>query len=144
MSKEKPKSYINRLIVKAGKPDGSEAYEIEFEFPYGTTTDEFEDARKRGLDAIHGWLNQKPSAAAPAPQLDPKTLDGLPWRLYKEGHRAGWVFTDKTEQLAEVIRHSEEGKVVIGEFEYKFSGPKDGNPTLFISRTPIETKKGGG
>jgi len=138
---ERPKSFINRLVVKMGRPDGSEGYEIEFEFPYGTTIEEFEDARQKGLNAMRAWLGQKPTAA---PQLDPKTLEGLPWKPYKEGHRAGWVFTDKAEQLAEAIRHSEEGKVTVGEFEYKFSGPKDGNPTLFISRTPIEPEKGGG
>lgn len=132
--------------MKAGKADGTEAYEIEFEFPYGTTIDEFEDARKKGLDAIRGWLNQKPSATAPAPQpesLDPEVLDRLPWRPYKEGHRAAWIFTTTpdAENLGEAIRHSETGQVRVGEFVYDFSGRKDEDPTMFIRRTLIEETK---
>ena len=130
-----------------GRPDGSEGYEIEFEFPYGTTIEEFEEARQKGLNAIRGWLGQKaptPAQSAPQPEpLDPEVLDRLPWRPYKEGHRAAWIFTETpdAENLAEAIRHSETGKVSVGEFNYDFSGPKDTDPDKFIRRTPIaETK----
>ena len=130
-----------------GRPDGSEGYEIEFEFPYGTTIDEFEDARKKGIDAIRGWLGQKapaPTQRAPQPEpLDPEVLDRLPWRPYKEGHRAAWIFTNTpdAENLAEAIRHSETGQIKAGEFVYDFSGRKDEDPTMFIRRTPIEETK---
>lgn len=136
------KPHISRLIVRSDKV-GNLGYEVEFEFPYGSTTAEFEAARQRGLQAINTWLNEKQQSAPPttAKPLDPAELDKLPWKLYKQGHRAGWVFTDKAEQLAQLIRHSETGMVQIGEFEYDFSGPKGENPTLFIRRTPIEPKK---
>jgi hypothetical protein len=145
--KPKPKPYISRLVVKAGKtsrPSEKEEwtrseYEVEFTFPEGCTRDDFEGAKQAGLQAIQKWLNEKPKQAPPPP-LEPAELEKLPWKPYKQGHRAAWVFVDKAEKLAQVIRHSETGKVTIGEFQYQFSGPKD-NPALFINRTPIEAKK---
>jgi len=143
--KEKPK--ITKLVVGRGstrKIAGTENfdktyYQIEFEFPERPRADEFEQARKAGLETIEAWLGEKiePTTAKP---LDPAELEKLPWKPYKEGHRAGWVFTDKAEQLADLIRHSETGKVQIGEFEYKFSGPEE-NRMMFISRTPIKPEQ---
>jgi len=83
-------------------------------------------------------VQEKPQTGLP----DPAELDKLPWKPYKEGHRAAWIFADHkdAEELADLIRHSETQKVEIGEFRYRFSGPKE-NPLMFISRTPItETK----
>lgn len=70
---EKPKPYINRLVVKADK-SGPSGYEIEFEFPYGTSTNEFEDARQNGLEAIRKWLDEKPDV--PVSEV---LFNGLRW-----------------------------------------------------------------
>lgn len=90
---------------------------------------------RRQLEDLEDWID-----ASLGPQL--AELGKLPWKPYKEGHRAAWIFADTkgAEQLAEMIRHSEEGKVEIAEFTYRFSGPKE-NPTMFISRNPTETKE---
>lgn len=89
-------------------------------------------------DEIDKTWAQMPAEAHAEFELDPTKLGELPWRPYKEGHRAGWIFTDTNgaEKLVELIKESTNGKVPIGEFEYKLSG----NENQFISRNPIETK----
>ena len=57
MSVEKPKPYVSRLVVKASK--NNLGYEIEFTFPTPPTKEEFEAARKSGLESVNAWLNEK-------------------------------------------------------------------------------------
>ncbi len=76
MSKEeRPKPFVSRLLVRADRT-GSLGYEVEFEFPYGTTPAEFEQARKDGLTAIENWLR------VPAPTtngITEQTFNLLKW-----------------------------------------------------------------
>ncbi len=138
---KKPDPYISRLVVKADKT-GALGYEIEFQFPYGTTMPEFELARLKGLKAINDWLRQNtgPVGSAAPQNLDPAAIENLGWKLYKEGHRAGWIYANTVgaEGLAAAIK--QQGKVTVGEFEYKFSGRKE-EPEKFISRQPIQPKQ---
>jgi hypothetical protein len=63
------KPYISRLVVKASRNDLG--YEIEFTFPAPPTKEEFEAARKSGLESIRAWLtwpNEK--ALAPVSEED--------------------------------------------------------------------------
>jgi len=74
-------------------------------------------------------------------------IEGIPFKPYRPGEEAGWVFNDPErfsgEQreaikwLAEKIER--EGKVTVGRFTYTFSGPNE-NPKRFISRKPAEVR----
>ena len=98
-----------------------------------------------GLRQIRGTLDaffttkqslQQPKAEAAKPTpLDPTELERLEWRPYKEGHRAAWIFTDKTPKP--LTDQLEKGPVTLGEFTYKFSGPAE-NPKMFVSRAPVK------
>lgn len=84
------------------------------------------------------------STSSPQPnagdQLTAQGLDQLPWKLYREAHRAGWIFTDKAPR-ALVERLEREAKpLVVGESRYRFSGPEE-NPKLFVSRVPVKEER---
>jgi hypothetical protein len=102
------------------------------------------DAIRDGLRAIVQKLDQidkahreTPAEAKAQLELSPQQLEKLPWKPYREGHRAAWIFADTkgAEKLYELIKESQTGKVPIGEFEYKISKGKDRE---FISRNPIK------
>ena len=154
MSGEGPKSRISRLVVDRGKSKSSSGeewnrvlYGIEFEFSPDATGKDFEDARQAAEARISEWLKEKVAEkvvekpAAPSWRVDPAQLEKLPWKPYREGHRAGWVFSNvpEAQDLAKAIRESPEQKIEVGEFQYRFSGPKE-DPLLFISRNPTVTK----
>ncbi len=81
-----------------------------------------------------------PTQTVSGDQLTAQALDPLPWKLYREGHRAGWIFTEKAPKPL-VDRLDEEGKsIVIGDFRYRFSGPEE-QPRLFVSRVPLAEKR---
>jgi hypothetical protein len=82
---------------------------------------------------------EKPAMPAMPSRRDPAQLEKLPWKPYKEGHRAGWIFSNvpEAQDLAKAIRESPEQKIEVGEFQYRFSGPKE-DPLLFISRNPTK------
>jgi len=138
---------IVKITVEKGRtfrPGNTEewirkVYSIEAEVPESYTRESIEEIRLDLEKIVDTWLSEAPP---PKSIVDPAKLNALPWKPYKEGHRAAWIFADTkgAEQLAEMIRHSEEGKVEIAEFTYRFSGPKE-NPTMFISRNPTETKE---
>jgi hypothetical protein len=97
--------------------------------------------RAKLVETVDGWLKEdiaKHSQSALA-KLNPAKLDTLPWKPYQEGHRAAWIFaeTKGAEPLVQAIRRSETGKIEVGGFSYKLSGPEE-NPNLFISRTPVK------
>lgn len=97
-----------------------------------------EDA-KRILEDIEDYIAKH--SGSPLAKLNPAQLDALPWKPYREGHRAAWIFSETkgAETLVEAIKHSKAGKIELGGFSYKLSGPKE-NPTMFISRTPVKTE----
>ncbi len=71
----------------------------------------------------------------PMPSIDASELDRLAWTPYREGHGAGWIFTDKAPRaLTEAL---EKAPVTLGRFSYKYSGPEE-KPKLFISRAPVK------
>jgi hypothetical protein len=70
---EKPRAYVSRLIIKADKP--GIGYELEFVFPQAPTKEEFEAARKSGVDSILAWLNEKPTMA----QVSEDDFNRLKW-----------------------------------------------------------------
>jgi len=84
------------------------------------------------------WIQMPPEVKAEL-ELDPKTLDNLPWRAYDKGP-GSWIFgdTNGAEKLVELIKESAKGEVPIGEFKYKISHGRDRD---FISRTPIEKRQ---
>ncbi len=90
-------------------------------------------ARDASLKSADAWKPPPPTSSNPT--IDLGDLEKLPWTLYRQGHRSGWVFSDKapkslTDQL-------EKGPVAIGQFSYKFSGPEE-KLKLFVSRTPVK------
>ena len=150
MSAERPKTRISKLLVDRGKTKSSSGkewtrvlYGIEFEFSSDATVKDFEDARQAAEARISEWLKEKVAEkpAMPSWRVDPAQLEKLPWKPYREGHRAGWVFSNlpEAQDLAKAIRESPEQKIEVGEFQYRFSGPKE-DPLLFISRNPTVTK----
>jgi len=103
---------------------------------------------------IREWLN--PAAQQPAPALeqpseghnsaDPKppdeaSLDRLPWKLFREGQKDGWVFSDLNDATVQQLRIFLEAQdklpVPIGRFNYRFSGFKE-HPRKFVSRSLIK------
>ncbi len=68
----------------------------------------------------------KPSQQPPPPPsetLNMKTLDALPWRD-KEGGSGAWIFADVNEvskQLWVMLEKSQDGKTVLGEYNYRAS-----------------------
>ena len=144
-AEEKPKVRISRLTVDRGESKSNSGevwkrcfYGIECEFSSEATAKDFEDARKAADSKIVEWIKEGIAEKPVAPSaLDPTQQDKLPWKPYKAGHRAGWVFSNlpEAQDLAKAIRESPEQKIELGEFQYRFSGPKE-DPLLFISRNP--------
>ena len=115
----------------------------------------------RGLNqateqAIREWLNPAMTMATQAVQktepiftcdsLKPPTeaeIDRLPWKPYREGHGAGWIFRNLESPVAKQLNSHMEAEekmpVTLGKYCYRFSGPED-NPRMFISRVPAEKK----
>jgi hypothetical protein len=102
------------------------------------------DVIRDGLRAIVQKLHEIDKAYRETPlrakaqlELSPEQLEKLPWKPYREGHRAAWIFanTKGAEKLYKLIKESQTGKVPIGGFEYKISKGKDRE---FISRNPIK------
>ena len=158
MSGERPKTRISKLLVDRGKTKSASGeewnkvlYGIEFEFSSEATMKDFEDARQAADAKIVEWIKEKfaekvaegavekPAMPAMPSRRDPAQLEKLPWKPYKEGHRAGWIFSNlpEAQDLAKAIRESPEQKIEVGEFQYRFSGPKE-DPLLFISRNPTK------
>ena len=137
---------ITKLVVSRGHsvpiedPKGGEwvktFYTIEAELGEG---EDLEAARLELVDKIDGWFGKPASSVGRALELDSAELEKLPWKPYQEGHRAAWIFSNQqgAEKLAEAIRQSSNGKVIVGEFTYRFSGPKE-DRKMFISRTPLK------
>jgi hypothetical protein len=81
------------------------------------------------------------------PEVDASMLEKLPFKPYEEGSESGWIWADpeKHEKSVRDIvawlrgKVEREGKVTVGRFTYTFSGPPQ-NPTMFISRRPVEVK----
>jgi hypothetical protein len=149
-AEEKPKVRISRLTVDRGESKSNSGevwkrcfYGIEFEFSSEATAKDFEDAHQAADAKIIEWLKEKVAEkpATPSWRVDPAQLEKLPWKPYKEGHRAAWIFSNvpEAQPLAQAIRESPEQKIEVGEFQYRFSGPKE-DPLLFISRNPTVTK----
>ena len=79
----------------------------------------------------------KPLSTPLSPSIpNPQELDRLDWRLYKEGHRAGWIFSNRAPRSLATILEKQD-QISIGSFSYRFSGPSD-KPRLFVSRVPTE------
>jgi hypothetical protein len=69
------------------------------------------------------------------PALDSSKLEALPWKPYKPGHRAGWIFADLPEakELLNAIKTQPNDKLSLGEFDFKVTHGTDRD---FISRYP--------
>ena len=70
-------------------------------------------------------------------QASAEALDQLPWKLYREGHLAGWVFAEKAPKALLDRLEREAKPIAIGEYRYRFSGPQE-SPKLFIARAPAK------
>lgn len=137
---------ITKLAVSRGRSVPTEGPEGEWVKTFYTVEAELgegenlEAVRLKLVDMIDGWLG-KPASVAKALELYPAELDRLPWKPYHEGHRAAWIFSNQqgAQKLAEAIRASSDGRVEIGDFGYRFSGPKE-DRGLFISRNPLKPR----
>jgi hypothetical protein len=145
-AEEKPKVRISRLTVDRGESKSNSGevwkrcfYGIEFEFSSEATTKDFEDAHKVAEAKFNEWMSEsfKEKPTQEKRSLNVDEIDRLLWKPYKAGHRAGWIFSNlpEAQDLAKAIRESPEQKIELGEFQYRFSGPKE-DPLLFISRNP--------
>lgn len=129
----KAKPYVSKLVVKASKTTGPE-YELEFSFPNGATRADFEAARKAGVDSIRAWLKEKEA-------VDLADIEALPWKSYQTkepvdaGH-TGWILWERDGggQLAQAIREAPEQKLLVGPYEFVFSGKEK----QFIGRRVVE------
>jgi len=114
----------------------------------------FQGLNEATAQAIREWLNPAVAAIAPGShrleptptrvELKPPSeaeIERLPWKPYREGHSAGWIFSNLDDPIAQKLRSYLEAQeklpVVIGRFKFRFSGPED-DPSMFISRAPIE------
>lgn len=102
------------------------------------------DAIKQGLEGILAKLSeiekayqQLPTQAKAEMALSKELLNKLPFKPYKEGSKAGWIFADISEakQLYDLIKESKTGKVPLHGFEYSIS---KGETREFIGRRPID------
>jgi len=149
MTEEKPKTRISKLLVDRGKSKSSSGeewnrvlYGIEFEFSSEATMKDFEEARQAAETKIGEWLKEKvvEKSVAPSP-LDPAVIDKLPWRSYQTkelvgtGHHA-WILWERDggEELAKALREAPEQKLMIGPYEFAFSGKEK----QFLSRKVVE------
>jgi len=91
------------------------------------------------LDEIERSFREMPTETKAELSINPEDLEKLPWHPYREGHRAGWIFSD-TEGAEELKKLLEESKkpLRIGNFSYKIS---HGETRDFISRRPLAEKK---
>lgn len=91
-----------------------------------------EEYLKRAKKIRKAW-GELPTEVKTEIELTPKKLEKLPWRPYREGHKAGWIFADikGAENLLETLKASKKGRVTIGEYEYRIS---HGENRDFISR----------
>jgi hypothetical protein len=107
-----------------------------------TTSGEHAQTETQPTEADSPTANESPesdleTASAPLFAIPAEEIDQLPWKLYKEGHRAAWIFANKAPvRLLELL---DKGPVEIGEFAYRFSGPLD-DPKKFVSRAPVHEK----
>jgi hypothetical protein len=136
---------ITKLVVSRGHsvqiedPKGEWVktfYTVEAELG---ESEDLEAARLELVGRIDGWLGKPVDSIGKALELDPAELEKLPWKPYQEGHRAAWIFSNQqgAEKLAESIRQSSDGKVIVSELSYRFSGPKE-DRKMFISRAPLK------
>ncbi len=123
---------------KEGEDYRKDIATIETDLPPGMDVPEAFDRLEATLEThlkIEKILGEAKPSPEPKPILDPGELDKLSWTAYREGHSAGWIFTDKAPRaLAELL---EKGPLTLGRFTYKFSGPEE-KPRLFISRAPVK------
>jgi hypothetical protein len=116
----------------------------ETDLPSGLTVQDAERDLSRTLEELLAEEKKRIQSTGPAQppgenQLTAQALDRLPWKLYREGHRAGWIFTEKAPKPLVDRLEQEDKSIVIGDFRYRFSGP-DEQPKLFVSRAPVEEK----
>ena len=60
------------------------------------------------LDEIERSFNEMPVDVKAQVFLDPKELEKLPWKPYREGHRSAWIFANAkgAEQLREILKEA--------------------------------------
>ncbi len=86
--------------------------------------------------ALSAPREPEPRLVQEAPCLDLRKMENLDWKLYRQGHRAGWIFAGKAPKiLTEEL--DKKTQITAGEFTYRYSGPAD-RPKLFVSRTPVK------
>ena len=136
-------SRITKLRVGKGKTTGNEKqtqwikHYFEIEIELGDPPD-VEVAKANALGLIDGWLSKTPAPleAKAELELSKDQLEKLPFKPYKEGSSAGWIFADiqGAEKLYALIKESQSGKVPLHGFEYSIS---KGETREFIGRKPI-------
>ena len=90
------------------------------------------------LDEIEKSFNEMPVDVRAQVVLDPKELEKLPWKPYREGHRSGWIFVDLegAKQLREILEQAKK-PIRVGGFTYRLS---KGSTRDFISRNPVKSE----
>ena len=113
-----------------------------------------EKAKAEAEQLVQSWLTEPALPAAGIPQIDIAELDACEWQTFqKQPAKPGQVawaknpveFTSWKDppnvllQLAKAISKSPDGKLVLGNMVYEFSG-KDDLKNHFINRKPVKTE----
>jgi hypothetical protein len=119
------KEFLNRTGTKTA-PSGEHAQTDTQSKETGSPT--ASDLQESDLETV----------SAPLFSIPAEEVEKLPWKQYKEGHRAAWIFANKAPvRLLELL---DKGPVEIEEFTYRFSGPLD-DAKKFVSRAPSEKQR---
>jgi len=147
--------FFKRLVVekgittKVGEDYVKAAYTLEVDLSTLEQTDKtVEDSKKLVENLIDKWIEEEIAVAsamkevAKVPEMDVGELGDFPWKTFKtkeqcQPHEAGWIMRnfEGATKLEEALEKAK-GPLVIGEFEYSFSGDRQ----QFINRKPKKEK----
>jgi hypothetical protein len=142
---------VTKLTVGKGKTVGDEKagkWEREyFELEAVIEEESALELAKGSLESLlDTWLKgetitpQEKQAVSTSPlKLDMNKINALPWKAYKQGHRAGWIFADLPEakELLEATKTQPNERLSLGDFDFKITHGTDRD---FIARYPRKSQ----
>jgi len=147
--------FFKRLVVekgitaKVGEDYVKATYTLEVDLSTLEQTDKtVEDSKKLVENLIDKWIEEEKGVAsnmkevAKVPEIDIGDVDALPWKNFKkescQPHEVGWIMRNH-EAAQKLVSAMEKagGSLVIGEWEYVFSGDRQ----QFINRKPPKKEK---
>jgi len=137
------------VTAKVGNDFVKASYTLEVELSsLEQNVETVEDAKKRVENLIDKWIEEEKGVAsamrevAKVPEIDIGDVDDLPWKNFKkepcQPHEVGWIMRNH-EAAQKLVSAMEKagGSLVIGEWEYTFSGDRQ----QFINRKPPKKEK---